>query len=705
MTAKEFMKEPVEETKTMTAKEFMKEPVEETKTMTAKEFMKEPEKPKLPVIIEDNKPVPKEEINNIKAVQFLAPSEPTPAIPIINIPKPQPIQQIQRPPSKPMTANQFLNAPPKSIEPLNIKSIIEPTIEIKSSKKSHRKKKYYTPADFGFYKFRRGGAEASVDDAIVVEQTADPRVFVNPYSNETASIENTGVPRNADGTEFDPNCYAKNYPDMAKALDGDLEKISKWWSDKGHEAGDDATCGTFILDPNLRVQMINDMKARETVCGTAGLYWDSKTQKCDESRNADGSKNVELQKCKRRNGYYSNRKCDLMRNQDGDFDANVMTSGKFKACSARGDFTTDVQYWDKSTRNISICDSARNIDGTIKTKSDACTTSNNYWDVDEERCDSTRDAYGDLKTDKEVCEFGGNFWDGSTCDVTRSVQGMIKVPQEVCNVNKRGTWDGECRNESKEYPSSLSKMDEYVNATYGQADSQNKVISDLKLAKAATAKALVDKHKLLLNMYNTAISDFMNLQKYVFNNKKYKSESYYRVLNSIDGKFYPKCNGFGDDGFKNIEEVIEYAIKAQEKYYIEQTLPWYIKQLDPQFLESFNLPVDELDVLLFDPKILEKLQADVQKNRLGAEFYTSEPYIEAGSGFSSEYGPRGYQYNQETTGIRYTGIGVEIVSAEAYSSKYYNTQPRVKFMLLGKRKKVTVADFKEYIDERAEKCK
>ena len=676
--------EEIELEKPMTAKEFMGEP----KPMTAKEFMKEP------VIMADNKPIPKQEVNNIKAEQFLAPSESTPVIPTINIPKPEPIQQIQRPPPRPMTAKEFLNAPAKSVEPLNIQSIIQPTIEIKSSKKLTRKKKYYTPADFGFYNIRRGGAEASIDDAIAVEPTADPRVYVNPYSNETATIENKAVPNNADGTVFNPECYAKNYPDMAKALDGDMDKITTWWVDKGYDAGDDATCGTFILDPELRVQMINNLKARETVCGTAGLYWDSKEQKCDESRNTDGSKNVAFQKCKRRNGYFSNNKCDLMRNQSGEFDAYTETGdGKLKSCSARGDFTDITARWGNRNAGESTCDASRNIDGTIKTKSDACTTSNNYWDVDEEKCDFTRDTYGDLKTEKDVCEFGGNYWDGSSCDINRTVNGEVKSDVEICLVNKRGDFkDGQCTRPSKEYPTTLSKMDEYVNATFSASDAKNKVISDLKIAKDLEIATIKKKHETLYINYKTAINDFTNLQKYIYKNKSNMSLSKLIVLDRAQYYWYPACQGTD-----SIEDQVESAIKYADDYYMKNTLP-KIKALDPKFLETFNLPADELDIIALPHTVVENLMEKAQvsergKYNMDENWANTNPRI---ASFNNDMVLRLQSDETKTDGLnktKYSTIRIEIRSQD--SGEF--SQPSVKIILLCKRKKLTIQDFKEYI--------
>ena len=485
MTAKEFLAPastptPEKKAEPMTAEEFLAPastptPEKKAEPMTAKEFLAPAPVPK---------PTPKV-LNEVNATRFLAPNEPVPNIPQLNIvpqkpsaPPPPP------PPPAPMTAKQFLAAPPREFKPpvlppLKKQGNIDKAVAKKEPVNVKGKKKnvvHFTPADLKFY-MRRGGAG---EDGIAAQSTGDPRTFVNPYTGTTAKIEDNSTPRNVDGTEFDPKCYAKNYPDLAKSLDNDEAKLKNWWISKGHDAGDDATCGTFISNPDERVAFMNTIKAKKTVCDAAGYMWDDKTNTCDESRNADGTKNLNFEKCKRKNGYWNKGKCSLFRNQRGEYQPGATSGVKGKQiyCSVFGDYTNPEG---SATR----CDVERNVDGSYKTKSDACVTSDCFWDEDKQVCNVQLDAYGNPKTEKDLCEYGDNFWDGSKCDQTRDLYGDPK--QDECEVDYRGfaTANG-CTGKLDKFPTTFAGLTAYVNDKTSRAEAglkKNKAMLDEKKIK------------------------------------------------------------------------------------------------------------------------------------------------------------------------------------------------------------------------------
>jgi hypothetical protein len=640
--------------------------ISKQKPMTAEEFL-------------GNKPLPKSEVNNIKASQYYASAEETPEqIPIVNIPTYTPPTNLA---NNAMTAKQFLNSALQSAN-VNVKKL-ESKLAGKTTKNT-KLKKYYTPADFGFYKLRRGGAEG--DEAQTVQPTNDPRVFINPYTGETSKIENTGIPANPDGTEFKAECYAKNYPEMATELKYDMEQITNWWVSKGHEAGDDPTCGTFISNPEERTAYLNTLKARETTCKAAGLFWDSKSLTCDETKLADGSRNLNRDKCLRRNGYYSNGKCSLNRNQKGEFDGE-MGFPKTKLCSARGDFT------DENEANAR-CDASRNVDGKNKTKSDACTTSNNYWDEVSKSCDYNRDAYGDSKGDKEVCEFGDNYWDGSNCDENKDVFGEMKNEIYKCLINKRGVYsDGKCIRQSREYPTKLSGMDSYVNDTFSIIAKSNQIAEALRLEEEVYQNRERDKHFTLDKNYYNAINYYEDIRKTLTRRKSNLMLTKAYVFNKISRNYPPSYSCFRDG---DVKTAIQKAIDEAERYYTSTVLP-FIKELDPEFLAGFKLPPEELDAYVLPYSKWQEL------TKLNFDFMVDPKKGESVVTFTG-LGNIGNNYFNVPSNNNYKEFNEQVIAypikfnnqdSEAYKGKSNRKQSLR--MLLGPKQKLTLDDFKEAI--------
>ena len=92
---------------------------------------------------------------------------------------------------------------------------------------------------------RRGGAVARIEDAVVAEKVND-REYKNPWTDEMAGIKNNSVPLDQFGEPFNPECYAKNYPDIASQLNNDMTRLTTWWTDIGHAKGDNPNCNYFI---------------------------------------------------------------------------------------------------------------------------------------------------------------------------------------------------------------------------------------------------------------------------------------------------------------------------------------------------------------------------------------------------------------------------------------------------------------------------
>jgi hypothetical protein len=419
-----------------------------------------------------------------------------------------------------MTAKQFLAAPPRqfkapALPPLKKQDNLDRVVAKKEPIKVKGKKKNvvrFSPADLKFY-LRRGGAG---EEGAVAQSTGDPRTFVNPYTGTTAKIEDNSTPRNVDGTEFDPKCYAKNYPDLAKSLDNDEEKLKNWWVSKGHAAGDDATCGTFISNPDERIAFMNTIKAKKTVCDAAGYMWDEKTNNCDESRNADGTKNVNFEKCKRKNGYWNKGKCSLFRNQRGEYQPGATSGVKGKQiyCSVFGDYTNPPG-------SAKRCDVDRNVDGSYKTKSDACVTSDSFWNDETQVCEYERDAYGNPKTEKDLCEYGDNFWDGSKCDTTKDLYGDPK--QDECEVDYRGilTANG-CTGKLEKFPTTFAGLRKYVEDRTSSAE-----------AGLKKNKAMLEEQRIKNEAEEKRIKEFDDLRaKQIAEKKKDEKELFSFVQDS-----------------------------------------------------------------------------------------------------------------------------------------------------------------------------
>ena len=636
------------------------------KPMTAQEFL-------------GKEPIPAKEVNDIKASQFYGTTQETPEIPKIYIPTYTPSKPSETTvANNAITAKQFLKTALQSAN-VDVKKLVNKPTTTKT-----KKKKYYTPADFGFYKLRRGGAEG--DEAQTVQPTSDPRVFVNPYTGETSKIENTGIPPNPDGTEFKPDCYAKNYPEMAAELKYDMEQITNWWISKGRDAGDDPTCGTFISNPEERTAYLNTLKARETTCKAAGLFWDSESKTCDETRLSNGSKNLDREKCMRRNGYYSNGKCSLNRNQKGEYDGE-MGFPKTKLCSARGDFT------DENEQNPR-CDASRNVDGKNKTKSDACTTSNNFWDESSKSCDYNRDAYGDAKGDKEVCEFGDNYWDGSKCDQDKDVFGEMKNEIYKCLMNKRGVYtDGKCIRQSREYPTKLSDMDSYVNDTFSIIAKSNQIQEALRLEEERYQNKERDKHFLLDKNYYDAINYYENIRKTLNRRKSNLMVTKAYVLNKISRNYPPNYSCFRDG---DVKKAIQNAIDEAEQYYNSAVLPT-IKELDPEYLASFKLPPEELDVYVLPASKWDELKTFNNQFMVDPAQGQSIVSFTNSRGLGSNYykTPANGSYKEFNEEVLTYPIRFDNRDSTAYKGKS-NSKTSYR-MLLGPKQKLTLDDFKEAI--------
>jgi hypothetical protein len=232
------------------------------------------------------------------------------------------------------------------------------------------------------------------------------REYKNPYTGDLAGISDQSVPRTKSGQLFSAQCYARNYPDLAKTLNNDRDKLRNWWVDKGFPGGEDADCGAFI--PKLTPEEAAiDPAIRKQACSNGNRYWDEPSQTCDGFRLADGTPNRKHYECDDMDNFWETTGdppfCNRTKHKDG------RPKHPSLICKSSNN------YWgwsDNYTRNTrarahgydGVCQEEKNVNGTLKTEADLCTTLDNYWTGIS--CDSTKNNDGFSKTEREMAQGG-----------------------------------------------------------------------------------------------------------------------------------------------------------------------------------------------------------------------------------------------------------------------------------------------------------
>ena len=133
----------------------------------------------------------------------------------------------------------------------------------------------------GFGRFI-GGA---IENQPLIEAEIVDGEYVNPMGMLTSNPESSGKepPKGPGACEFNPKCYAQNYPDLFEELDRDEKNMTDYWTDVGKEQGHNPCCGAKLV-------IGQNYEERHAKCNARNGYYDRETKKCDITKNIKGIK-------------------------------------------------------------------------------------------------------------------------------------------------------------------------------------------------------------------------------------------------------------------------------------------------------------------------------------------------------------------------------------------------------------------------------
>jgi hypothetical protein len=203
--------------------------------------------------------------------------------------------------------------------------------------------------------------------APLVHADVNGRNYSNPLGDLTSDIPSNTPPKSKYDEDFDVNCYANNYPELATYL-GSKEKLIEWWTDIGHK-NDDPSC-------NKKIRIPGDKEK----CQAANMFWNG--EECDDTKDVKGVYVTNLQrdkrKCKAENSYWNsaNAICDSSKTPQG---INKLDAQNAEILEKNKERCTRT----KSQWTGTECNLDKHPDGRIKTKYDilsqSCEERNEYW--------------------------------------------------------------------------------------------------------------------------------------------------------------------------------------------------------------------------------------------------------------------------------------------------------------------------------------
>jgi thiol-disulfide isomerase/thioredoxin len=277
----------------------------------------------------------------------------------------------------------------------------------------------------------------------------------NFWGNLSSTLPKRNIPRTHLGNEFNPDCYARKNPEIAKESGNDKEKLTAHWIDIGSKEAADAECSGEKTTAEERMKLFAELEALEGIkqnCAATDKFWVESEKRCDGLRHKDGRPNLEAAKCKQEYGHYEQKEppnkpyCNRYRNEQ-----NNIKSIEEKCSMKNG-------HWANGK-----CDTTKNVDGSVKTDADYCTGLNNYYK--DGVCDVKKDRDGKEKTEQEMCNENANYWTHGVCDVRKYPDGFLKGKQEVCQSVLNGRLNvatSSCEEVDGQYPYNYAQMEEYL---------------------------------------------------------------------------------------------------------------------------------------------------------------------------------------------------------------------------------------------------
>jgi thiol-disulfide isomerase/thioredoxin len=198
----------------------------------------------------------------------------------------------------------------------------------------------------GFGRFR-GGA---IENQPLIEAEIVDGEYVNPMGQLTSRPERSGKepPKGPGGCDFNPRCYAQNYPDLFNELDRDENEMTAYWTDVGKAQNHNPCCGA-------RLVIGQNYEERHVKCDARNGWYDKETKRCDITRNKRGIKKTQNQfredNCKSEGSFWEKGRAAYIEEKRGTPD---FITGRYEV--------QRVQMPEIPAG----CDSSRNLDGKNK---------------------------------------------------------------------------------------------------------------------------------------------------------------------------------------------------------------------------------------------------------------------------------------------------------------------------------------------------
>ena len=338
-----------------------------------------------------------------------------------------------------------------------------------------------------------GGLEGGTapEDLPLIEPIKEGDTTSNFWGTLTSTLPKRFIPRTHLGNEFNPDCYAKKNPEVAKITGNNKEKLTQHWIDIGSKEAADAECSDVKTTAEERFELLKklqktaeeeklfkeqqkaieaekviererqrvaeeqrileEIEGRKQNCAATDKFWVNLTKTCDGTRHKDGRQNLEPEKCKQQFGHYEqppNTKpyCNRFRNEQN----NIKPANE--KCNMRNN------HWENGK-----CDRTKNVDGSAKTDADYCTGLNNYYK--DGICDVKKDRDGKEKSEQTMCNEDANYWNNGVCDIKKYPDGTLKGKQEICQSVFNGRLNitnGLCLDVDGQYPYNYAQMEEYL---------------------------------------------------------------------------------------------------------------------------------------------------------------------------------------------------------------------------------------------------
>jgi hypothetical protein len=121
---------------------------------------------------------------------------------------------------------------------------------------------------------RRGGQLGPVIEPVTIDG-----VVTNPGGMLVSLPGKANIPKTHTGEEFNPECYARQNPELASSVGNDKEKLTTHWITIGSKEGWDAGCGPATSQEE-RLKAFEELsrkqstaEARKTACKAVDNYW------------------------------------------------------------------------------------------------------------------------------------------------------------------------------------------------------------------------------------------------------------------------------------------------------------------------------------------------------------------------------------------------------------------------------------------------